>query len=464
MSDVEIASKHFELNAHWDELMDIIEYFRFSDINIEKENDLFKIEISDEVFDKSVLISNHREKSYIGSMNDESIAALKRENLKFNSIGKQSEYLAINHCKRIFGTENLSNKVYGISIEKWLSSYFFIKEQAIKKLKSRKEIFKIKEVCVVKTFYWWRKQLTKYNKDITIDEADKIIKTFTFDKGSKDLIDNPLIKFDDYLVLIPSITYDLAADRALVSLLANKNIQINFKGKAFEKRLQEKFKLNNIIAENIAAHVNKEKSKENYETDLVFLLDKTLFIVECKSIIPPYTIKDHAKTNGKIIHEIDKFKKNAQFFEKNLNYLKQKLEISKDIDEVIKVFVTSSTLGAAGYFNGIYMIDEAAFNAFLYRNPPVLRDLDMNIISKMSCWEFEGAITAKKLKSFLANPPSLKTMGKTLKRRQTKIGNIIVTRYSKVVPSRFLIHEHEKLKKLSAIEAKKLFEEAISSY
>ena len=55
-------------------------------------------------------------------------------------------------------------------------------------------------------------------------------------------------------------------------------------------------------------------------------------------------------------------------------------------------------------------------------------------------------------------------MGKTLKRRQTKIGNIIVTRYSKVVPSRFLIHEHEKLKKLSAIEAKKLFEEAISSY
>ncbi|MCD5003741.1 hypothetical protein IV487_14855 [Enterococcus saccharolyticus] len=164
-----------------------------------------------------------------------------------------------------------------------------------------------------------------------------------------------------------------------------------------------------------------------------------MFIVECKSILPPYTIKDHAKTNARIISEIQKFQKNATFFENNNRYVKQKLGIALDtrIEDVVRIFVTSSTLGAAGYFNGVYMIDEAAFNAFLFRNPPLLRDIDMNVYAKQNCWEFDGKITAAKLKSFLLNPPSLKMMEKQLKRQTNTVGNMKVTRYNKVIPNRY---------------------------
>ncbi|MHC5269733.1 hypothetical protein ACYSNO_11190 [Enterococcus sp. LJL98] len=438
--DTKIASRHFGLNSHWDEMTDVVEYFRFSDVNIEKNTDGYVVEIVDKNFDKTVLISNFREKNYLESLNDSITSDLNRRNIKFSRIGKRSEYLSLQHCKRIFGIENLNTEILGVSIIKWISAYFFIREQAAKKLKTRKEINQLNELCVVKPIQWWRKQLIKYNSDITFEEAKQIINMFIFDKESKDLIDNPLILFKDQLVLIPSIVFDLSAEIALVSLLSHKNLQINFKGNAFEKRLQKKLKLHNINAHRIAAHVKDNKNKENYETDLVFVLNRTMFILECKSIVPPYTVKDHAKTNAKIINEIDKFKKNAGFFEENQEYVKQKLNISNSVEitEFVRIFITSSTLGMAGYFDGMYVIDEAAFNAFLFRNPPVIRDTDMNIYAKKNRWDFEGNLTAAKIKYFLSDPPSLRFMEHYLKRREHKIDNMKITRYSKEIPSRFL--------------------------
>ncbi len=439
-NDIEIASKHFGLNAHWDELTDVVEYFRFSDINIEKNDEQYTVDIIDQKFDKSVLISNFREKNYMASLNDTLISDLERKNVNISSLGAVSEYLSSQHCKRIFGVDNLDKEVGGIPISKWISSYFFIRNQAVKKLKNRKKIDKLSELCIVRPANWWKKQLVKHDTKITLDEANQIIKMFVFDKNSKDLIDNPLICFEDQLVLIPSITFDLSAEIALVSLVSHKNLQINFKGTEFEKRLQRKLELHGINAVNIAAHIDENKAKLNYETDLVFILNRVMFILECKSIIPPYTVKDHAKTNAKIISELEKFKKNASFFEKEQRYVKQKLNVSKNIEikEIVKVFVTSSTLGAAGYFEGIYVIDEAALNAFLLRNSPLVRDSNMNVYAKQNRWDFEGEITAAKIKAFLIDPPSLKVMERHLKREEKEVDNMKITRYHKETPNQFL--------------------------
>lgn len=387
-----------------------------------------------------MLVSNFREKNYMASLNDALISELNRRDIKFSSLGKISEYLSLQHCKRIFGIDNLDKEVCGIPISKWISSYFFIRNQAVKKLKNRKEINKLNELCVVKPVNWWKKQLVKHDTKITLDEADRIIKMFIFDKSSKDLIDNPLICFKEQLVLIPSITFDLSAEIALVSLASHKNFQINFKGTEFENRLQKKLKLHNINAVNVAAHVDENKTQLNYETDLVFILNRVMFIVECKSIIPPYTVKDHVKTNAKIINEIEKFKKNASFFEKEQFYVKQKLNVSRNIEikEIVKVFVTSSTLGAAGYFEGIYLIDEAALNAFLLRNPPLIRDSNMNVYAKQNRWDFEGQITSAKIKAFLSDPPSLNSMERHLKRDEKELDNMKITRYRKDISNRFL--------------------------
>jgi len=53
------------------------------------------------------------------------------------------------------------------------------------------------------------------------------------------------------------------------------------------------------------------------EIDLAFVLDKTLFLFECKSFNQPYTVREHAKTNKKIKEAIKQLNKNADYFEEN---------------------------------------------------------------------------------------------------------------------------------------------------
>ncbi|MBO0454998.1 hypothetical protein [Candidatus Enterococcus murrayae] len=438
-SDIYTARSHFELNGEWDEIMDVVEYFRFSDITIKMENEMFYVDYIDEKFNQSVLISNFREKGYIGSLTDTLIQKFKVQGIEFQTIDEKLERVSEEQVERIFGVEDLSMFMLEVSLAKWLKAHAFIRMEAKKKLKKNSSVNNLKSKCVVKHRKNWERALRNYEGSITKEEAEIIINVFTFNMNSKDLGDSPLIPFEnDFLGLIPSVNFKILPEVAIVSLFASKDVQINLKGTAFEKRLQKRLRDSGIDSINIEAHPVQNSTKMNFETDLVFILDKTLFILECKSILPPYTVKDHAKTNAKIVSEIQKFKKNADFFEKQIPEIKKRLQIETKVNEVIKLFVTSSTLGAAGYYDGIYLIDEAALNAFLLRNPPLIRDTDMVIYMKSSHEEYEAEIDATKFKKFLANPPSIKEMKKTLKKKDRMIQNIKISGYEKVEQQRFL--------------------------
>lgn len=452
-SDIDIVSEHFMFDVQWDFLMDIKEYFSYSNISVREENDEFYIEILDDVFDRSILVSNFREKGYISSLNTVISSELDYFEKSFSTPREKSNYISYIQIQRMLGAENLNNKIWKVSIKHWLNAYMFIKHTAQLKMKKRRDLFKLSELCIVKDKRWWIKKLRQHDETITLFEATKIIETFIFDNKSKDLIDNPLILCGDKLVLIPSITFLLSPEIALVSMFTHHGAQINFKGYAFENRLKQKLSQVNINAEQIASHPKEGKKKSNRESDLIFILDEVLFILECKSIVPPYTVKDHAKTNGKIINEIEKFKINATYFSENIDLVLSKLDKPKDtkIKEVIKIFITSSTLGTAGLFGDVYVIDEAAFNAFINRVPPGIRDNDMNFYFNQKNWAFEGNITADKLKYFLANPPSLKMIEKTLERKWVAFNNIHILRYSKKISNRIILlsngNQDENLKK-----------------
>lgn len=273
-----------------------------------------------------------------------------------------------------------------------------------------------------------------------------------FSLSSKDLIDNPLIKFEDKLVLIPSVVCNLIPESALLSNLVKNNVQINFKGDAFEQRLREKLRKVGIDAQTISSHPNVMKSKKNIQADLVFVMFRTLFIVECKSIIPPYTIRDHVKTNHKIISEIQKFKKTAEYFSNHKDLVLQKLNLKKNkqIDEVVKIFVTSSALGFAEKVDDIFIVDEASFSAFLQRNPPLIRDMQMNIYAKSNHSAFEGKITPSKFKEFLNNPPSIKFMEKFLSRNWVELNDSIsILRHRKEKPTKYISVDNMDFEELS---------------
>ena len=75
---------------------------------------------------------------------------------------------------------------------------------------------------------------------------------------------------------------------------------------------------------------------------------------------------------------------------------------------------------------------------FLLRNPPLIRDSNMNVYAKQNRWDFEGQITSAKIKAFLSDPPSLNSMERHLKRDEKELDNMKITRYRKDISNRFL--------------------------
>lgn len=358
----------------------------------------------------------------------------------------------------MFGVDNLEKQIWGAKIDEWITAYSFIRSQAIEKLKKGKnKNNSLSKLCISKPQKWWINQLCKYSlkleKKLSNKTAENIISKLIFDLSSKDLIDNPLVKFGDNLVLIPSVVFQLIPEIALLSNFIQHRVQVNFKGSVFEERIKQKLKQAGIEAQQISAHLTEDKSKNNVETDLVFIMFRTLFIIECKSIIPPYTIRDHVKTNHKIIHEIQKFKKNAEFFSTHLDLVLHKLHLRKDkkIDNIVKIFLTSSTLGFTGKVDDIYLVDEAAFSAFLLRNPPLIRDTDMNIHDRIEHSAYKGEINASKFREFLNEPPSIRFMELFLNRDWNDMNeNVSILRYRKEMPTKYINIDNMNFKGLSA--------------
>lgn len=148
---VNIATKHFHLDASWDLLMDIKEYFMFSTVSIENSNDKYVIEIVDEKFDKSVIISNFREKNYMNSTHDALNFKLKL-NEKNKTVGEKNKIISIIQAERMLGVENMNEKIKKVSLKHWMSGYFFIKKTSENYLNSSKKTkqFKLTDMCVVK--------------------------------------------------------------------------------------------------------------------------------------------------------------------------------------------------------------------------------------------------------------------------------------------------------------------------
>ncbi len=73
-----------------------------------------------------------------------------------------------------------------------------------------------------------------------------------------------------------------------------------------------------------------QRKRLGREIDLAFVLDKTLFLFECKSFKSTYT-REHAKTNKKIKEAIKQLNKNADYFEENISITLKQLGLSEEI-------------------------------------------------------------------------------------------------------------------------------------
>ena len=314
------------------------------------------------------------------------------------------------------------------------NSFFSIRSNPFLRKKKENIILTVQNLCIVRTEFEWKKKLVNSSKEISNEEAKIIISKLTFCRQTNDLIDAPLIRIQDKLILLPSLTREVRPLSAILSMFSktekkeNMVTDLGFKGAVFEERIKHLLKVSNgIVAKRL--HIRFDKIEFEREIDVAFVLDKHLFLIECKSFNQPYTVREHAKTNKKIRDAIDQLNRNAEYFEGSLNIVKEQLDLKDTIEikEIHRVLLTSTTLGEAGKQGNILLTDEASFNGFLLRNSPNLTIIDGNKKTTI-CVDnegiYSGKVTAHKMIAFLKRQPLIESMKKRISKILESKGSI----------------------------------------
>ncbi|HDX9691986.1 hypothetical protein P4388_07800 [Bacillus thuringiensis] len=411
------SSYHLFFSEHYNMLNEILEYWRYSEVNISvnTENNI-TIEILNEDFELNNLVSNERfynlrntwQATAAGEINlnlpkdanNALIDKLYRD--KKSTLG----YLA---TSQYFGSPQLDVVIKGITLKNWVRSYELLIEESEKFInkKQRLDIYNLSKICLIKPMKSWISFFE--NNGFSKKDSKTIIKMLTFDRNCSDLVDCPFVKFEDNLAIIPSLTSSADVARALASNFLNRGINLGFKGPGFEERMKKNLDMCGIKNSNLY----KKVAGEEYECDIAFVLEDNLFLVECKAHVQPHTTRQHTDHLNKLYKETSQLNRIADFYKENLDIVKQQMNIDMSLDsnKVHRILLTTSMIGRPLFVNGVYIVDESSFTTFIKRNPPSTHIFEKRkhaIIPSTKFEIYKGKIDATKMITFLKYPPQIK--------------------------------------------------------
>jgi hypothetical protein len=436
IKDVEIICKHFEFYDEYESIKDIMEYFRFSQLEIKKDSHL-SIDVIGEEFNRSVLISNFREKGARYNRYSRLISNYRKSNIEKKMDHDINDYYSMIELERILGEEWKSYEIDGISVDYWNRAYLFVRKISNKKLNKENDINQLDKLCIVKSRTQWALELKKFLK-VSKEIAEKILDNLIFSKESYDLIDAPFIQLGDYLAIIPSISQDTISAFAIISNFSkrlNKLNDLSKKGYFLEKAITSVLNDGNMRA---ISNLKDSYLGENYEIDQIFAIGDIVYLVECKTLPYPYTVKEHAEQLCMIYGYLKKFERNIDYFIRNSQLFISKLGIER-VRDFKKIFITSTMLGAPDSYNDIYIVDESSFSAFLRRYPPVIWDFcsGRNIFTKDISY-YTGEITNSKMYQFLKQPAPIDAMKEKIKKVTINYRSFTISQYSLENQSEFI--------------------------
>lgn len=406
--DVNTVCEHFTFYDTYESIKDIMEYFRFSKINVSLD-DKFSIEILDREFNESVLVSNFREKGSRNSSYNHLVSNLHRSNL--NLTKNSQELFSVQELTKIFGTDWKNMELGGISLYHLHKAYLYISELCDEKLKKSSKINQLYKMCIVKKKIEWINKLARF-LNVSKDYSQKIIDYLTFSNASYDLIDTPFIELEDSLIVVPSISEGTSIAYAIISNFSKhlgEISELSKKGYVLENKIANKLKEAKIT---FVSNIKDNLDGEDYEIDHIFVINKTIYFVECKTLPFPYTVKEHAEQQCQIFQYLRKFSRNVKhFLEKKELFISDLRLNSADDIRVEKIFVTSTMRGNSDNYNGINIVDESAFSSFLSRQAPAAWDLtNGKKVLEQNISYYKGEITTHKLSQFFKKPAPILSM------------------------------------------------------
>ena len=326
-------------------------------------------------------------------------------------IDKQ-EMISYDEYLEYFSSDNLDYEVDEVEIKKWLRAYSVIR--VINKEFIEKEIFpqsnKLEQWIYVSTSDEWVKNFIDYG----IDEksANIIFNRLKFDKSSIDWLDTPFIEVGDKILTVPSCATNIQDVLAIISLGTKDNMSLDFKGYCFESRVLNDLNKNKIPTVSLKRKVDGEE----YQCDIAFVLEKDLFLCECKHTSQPATQRKRYDFYSRRLQEdVKQINRIWDFYSSNIGYVLEELKNQTEYEfedgwkprRTYRMLLYSCKLTGDMDIDGVIVTDYTIFTTFLNRKIPTITQngkLVKQFMPPKMKGTLKGKLTTNKLLNFLENP------------------------------------------------------------
>ncbi|MEG1313762.1 MAG: hypothetical protein RSD40_05560 [Bacilli bacterium] len=264
------------------------------------------------------------------------------------------------------------------------------------------------------------------------EKCKKVINSLLFKKGTPDIFDTPIVKFEGGLNLL--ISFGLNSPNMIniiSSILSKKELALKNKGENFEqnafnlfKNLEDKFKFK-------CTSPNKKINGEQYQFDILIEWDDLIFIFECKNrSIPntsPTSLSNFREKIDEYTHQVNRLKNGLIQHSKDFS-----IDISSK--KIVSVILNSLSFSLDFNIDGVVFTDFSIISRFFSERYLTKNIIDRGDIKKENIYDqWNGELPrAIDFLNFISVPFQVVETKKRFIRSETKhdvIGyNLIVNR------------------------------------
>ncbi len=301
-----------------------------------------------------------------------------------------------------FYTNDFQEEYIGITLEEWIKIYTFFYDFAYDK----NEIIKISKQKLIKLL-----EMQNFDKNT----ISVVLEIFTFDEKSNDLFSSFLIEQGEAYLILSSIIKVTEPLKSMMSLFTKHTYgDISKKGISFENYVRNiLYDVNSksCIESNLQTH----HDGESYELDILFYLNSTLFVFECKTQFQHEDVRGYYRNVLENEYYLSKFKRNLEYFTKeksgqdslNNRFRKKVPDFNVNNVEVVPIFVSNISYPFVKQDN-IYVLDAIRLYNFFKKKPPLIHYIDNRnkrlwCIGQLSPKLFDGNISDSNFVYYLEN-------------------------------------------------------------
>ena len=329
------VSSHFEPSFSQFEIMDFIASHRAVDGQSSR---FFELVLNKQV--KHALVNDIEE---IQSLDDG----------QFLSV---DEVNALLQLSELYSTDFFGSRVecFGLTIREWARAYSCLKYHVQKK----RSLDKVNVFC--------RADLgnTFMAGGLSEAKAGAAIESMTFGKNSRDLYDTPLLALpNDCYYLSAEVAGVLSIFSTLTSLLSSLGdewFDSDKKGKGFERQV-----LDDLNACGVKAKPIHFKRGEEFECDVVFVMQNKIFVGECKNrTIPCWNPVRGGRFYDSLISFSLQVKRQVKGLTDNPEVVGEVFGVDPKDFEFVPFILFSQPFSYSGKYNGVYISDWSSLGKF----------------------------------------------------------------------------------------------------